>query len=107
MDGRVMMTRLVIITATCDLGLNVYDYPFDKHKCPLSQGKNFNISMIVYNKFPKTKFWPLKDLDRWIILKKTWNWKFSGGRRTKVLLLTTWENFLKINGKMLEETLGS
>ena len=30
-----------------------------------------------------------------------------GGRRTKLLLLTTWENFLKINGKMLEETLGS
>ena len=49
MDGRVMMTRLVIITATCDLGLNVNDYPFDKHKCPLSQGKNFNFKMIFYS----------------------------------------------------------
>ena len=48
MDGRVMMTRLVIITATCDLGLNVNDYPFDKHKCPLSQGKNFDFQMIEY-----------------------------------------------------------
>ena len=38
MDGRVMMTRFVIVTAYCDLGKNVQDYPFDIHNCLLRFG---------------------------------------------------------------------
>ena len=37
-DGRVKMKRFVKITAFCDTGLNVVDYPFDRHDCDIRFG---------------------------------------------------------------------
>ena len=76
MDGRVTMTRLVTISAHCDLGKDVGDYPFDQHDCPLRFGSlNYVAENLILNivRWQNYKKIPPYGISRDSIFLNKWN----------------------------------